>query len=168
RDMLLTKLKAAAGAFLAVAVAGFGAGALSYGTAAAKQDEKGGAVAPKDLGKAAQDEVRKLQEKRRDLLREALKVHELEYVAGRGRLEHAAATAGRLLSAELDLTGNDAERVAAHERHFEKWREFAAEARLKYGAGKISRADLLDAEALALEARIGLLKAGGKPKRAEE
>jgi hypothetical protein len=65
--------------------------------------------------KATQAEVRKLQEKRRDLLRDALEGREKLYQKGR---------------AELD--------------------------------------GVIEAKALALEAEIGLLKAGGKAKKAEK
>ena len=69
----------------------------------------------------------------------------------------------RLLAAELDLAAKDAERIAAYEKHLGKAQACVEIAKARQKAGRV-----LDAQAFALEAEIGLLKAGGKPKKAEK
>jgi hypothetical protein len=120
------------------------------------------------LDKATLAEVRKLQEKRRDLLREALLVREKLFQSARAPLREVVETSKQLLTAELELAATGAERVAAHERHFEKALAFSKVARARHESGRGTFADVLDAEALFLEAKIGWLKAGGKLKKAKK
>jgi hypothetical protein len=120
------------------------------------------------LDKETLAQVRKLQEKRRDVLREALVGREKLYQGGRAELGGVVEASKRLLAAELDLAAKDAERIAAHERHLEKARALVEFAKARKQAALGTEADVLDARALALEAEIGLLKAGGKPKKTEK
>ena len=85
---------------------------------------EGRALAPrgKVLDKETAAQVRKLQEKRRDLLRQALDERMRLWKAGRIQMEEVVGPAKRLLAAELELAATDAERIAAHERLFETGR----------------------------------------------
>jgi outer membrane protein TolC len=112
--------------------------------------------------------VRKLQAERRDLLREALGLGERQFRSGHGTLGEVVEASKRSLAAELDLAATDAERVAAHERHFKTVRSFAEVVRARHAAGRMQLADLHEAQAFTVEAKIGLLKAGGKLKKDEK
>src|SRR4051812_21629800 len=83
--------------------------------------------------KATLAEVRKLQEKRRALLRQALDVRTKLYQSGRAELDGVIDTSKRLLAAELDLA-TGAERVAALERQHEKAQAFVEIAKAKHKA----------------------------------
>jgi outer membrane protein TolC len=120
------------------------------------------------LDKATLAKVRKLSEERRDLLRETLTVREKLYQSGRAEMSQVLETSKRLLAAELDLAATGAERVAAHKRQFETAHALVEIAKARRAAGRGNFADVLDAQALSLEAQIGLLKAGGKLKKAEK
>jgi hypothetical protein len=117
------------------------------------------------LDKATLAEVRKLQEKRRDLLREALEGRQKLYQAARSEMRDVVETSRRLLKAELDLAETDAERIAAHEKQLEMAQALIEVAKARKAAARGTHADILDAEALSLELQIGLLKAGGKLKK---
>ena len=120
------------------------------------------------LDKETAAEVRKLQEKRRDLLRQALEVRMKLYQSARAELDGVIETAKRLLAAELDLAATGAERIAAHERHLKKAQMLVEVAKGRHAAGRGTAAAVLDAQASSLEATIGFLKAGGKLKKAEK
>jgi hypothetical protein len=120
------------------------------------------------LDKETLAEVRKLQEKRRDLLRDATEQRMKLYQSARCTLGEVMEMSKRLLSAELDLAATDAERIAAHERHFEKAQVLPEIARARQEAARGTASEVLDAQAFFLEAKIGLLKAGGKLKKAEK
>lgn len=120
------------------------------------------------LDKATLAEVRTLQEKRRDLLRDAFEQRTKLFQAGRAEMGQALEAAKRLLAAELDLAATDAERIAAHEKQIEKARALVELARARKKAALGTEADVLDAQALVLEAEVGLLKAGGKLKKEEK
>ncbi len=120
------------------------------------------------LDKETQAAVRALQEKRRDLLREALEARVKLYQTARAPLGEVIATARQLLAAELDLAGTPAERVAAHERLYERAQAWVEVAKVRHAAARGVLAEVQEAQALSLEAAIGLLKAGGKPKPAEK
>jgi predicted metal-dependent HD superfamily phosphohydrolase len=123
-----------------------------------------GAPPPGGIDKETAAAVRKLQEKRRDLLREALEVRAKLYQAARAELGEVLATSKRLLEAELDLAATGAERIAAYEKQVERAEAWVEIARAKQAAGRGTGGDVLDAQAFVLEAQIGLLKAGGKVK----
>jgi hypothetical protein len=120
---------------------------------------------PKALDKATLAEVRKLQEERRKLLTEALAVREKLYQGGRAELDGALETSKRLLAVESDLAATRAEIIAAHERHLKTALALVEVAKAKHESGRGTHASVLDAKGSALEAQIGLLKAGGKKKR---
>jgi hypothetical protein len=178
KAMLVAKFKTAAGMLLAVALTGLGAGLVYYGTAAAQPGGKKGdpvspqkqtdKPAPKAPGDAKLGEARKLQEKRLNLLRQSLELREKLCQNGRAEIGGVIEASKRLLAAELDFAAKDAERIDAHERLLRKARALVELARAKKMAALGTEADVLDAQALALEAEIGLLKAGGKPKKAEK
>ena len=117
------------------------------------------------LDKTTLAEVRKLQEKRRDALREALAVRETLFRRANGPLEGVVKTAKQLRAAELDLATTDGERIAAHQSYFEKARLWSEIVKARREAARATAADALEAQAISLEAEIGLLKAGGKPKQ---
>jgi hypothetical protein len=112
--------------------------------------------------------VRKLQEKRRDLLREALDVRAKLYQSARAELAGVIETSRRLLTAEIELAATGAKRIAAHERQYKMAQAWVEIAKAKLAAGRGHGGEVLDARAFSLEAQIGLLKAGGKVKKAEK
>lgn len=120
------------------------------------------------LDKATLAEVRKLQEKRRDLLREALAEREKLYQASRVEIREVVEASRRVLAAELELAATDAERIAAHQRHIEMGQWLVEIARARHQAARGIHADVLEAQAFSLEAKIGLLKAGGKLKKTDK
>lgn len=133
---------------------------------------EGSATAPRPSGpaldKATLAEVRKLQERRRDILREALEVNQKLYQTGHGTMGAIIEASKRLLAVELDLAATGAERIAAHETHLEKIRAFVQFAKASRMTARGTVADELDAQDACLEAEIGLLKAGGKLKKKEK
>ncbi len=116
--------------------------------------------------------VRKLQEKRRDVLRRAIDTRFDLYQFGRIKdgevVVQVVGSSKRLLAVELDLATTRAERIAAHERHLGLAQKLAAIAKSRFEnppAGAMNGpALMLDGQAALLEAQIGLLKAGGKLK----
>jgi hypothetical protein len=133
-----------------------------------EQGEKKGDQVGSAPDQATLAEVRKLQEKRRDVLRDALAVHQKLFQTGHGTLDGIVGTSKRLLAAELDLATTDGERIAVHERHVEQARLWFALAKARQEAGRGTAVEALEAQAAVLEAEIGLLKAGGKRKKAEQ
>jgi outer membrane protein TolC len=133
---------------------------LAAGVTQGREPAPGAAVPDKETA-----EVRKLQEKRRDLLRQALEVRVKLYQSARAELEGALETSKRLLTAEVDLAATKAERIAAHERYVKTSEMLIEVARARYEAARGTKADVFDAQATTLEAQIGLLKAGGKLKK---
>jgi outer membrane protein TolC len=133
---------------------------------------EGRAPAPETTGpvldKATREEVRKRQEKRRDLLRQALESHLQLYRASRVEMNAVMGTSKQLLTAELDLATTKAERIAAYERQLKTAQTLVEVAKARQEAGRSTGADVLDSEAFALGVEIGLLKAGGKLKKEEK
>src|SRR5262245_11824911 len=86
---------------------------LAAGVTEGRAPAPGAAV----LDRETAAEVRKLQEKRRDLLRQALDVRMKLYQSARAELDGVIETSKRLLAAEVELAATGAERIAAHERH---------------------------------------------------
>jgi outer membrane protein TolC len=125
-------------------------------------------VAGPALDKTTLAEVHKLQEKRRDVLRDTLAVREKLYQTGRSTLDGIVKTSKQLLAAELELATTGGERIAAHQRHFEKARLWFELAKARHEAGRGEPGEVLDAQAVLLAAEIGLLKAGGKRKHVEK
>src|SRR5262245_34451941 len=97
------------------------------------------------LDKATLAEVRKLQEKRRDLLRKAIEARMKLYQLARAKLDGVAEMSGRLLAAELDLAATAAERIAAHEAHLKTAQALVEVAKGSRDAGIGTAADVLDA-----------------------
>ncbi len=120
------------------------------------------------LDKAITAEVRKLWEKRRDVLRQAIELREKLYRSGRVDLGEVVETSKRLLTAELGLAATGAERIAAHERHLEKARAHVELAKERLERARGAHLQVLDAQDACLEAEIGLLKAGGKSKQVKK
>jgi hypothetical protein len=120
------------------------------------------------LDKATAAEVRKLQEERRKVLREALAVRAKLYQSARAELGEVIKTAKQLLAVELSLAATNPERIAAHERHLKVAQSWVEIAKAKHAAGRGTVAAVLEARDAVLEAKIGLLKAGGKLKKVEK
>jgi hypothetical protein len=120
------------------------------------------------LDKETAAEVRKLQEKRREVLRQALEVRMKLYQSARAELDGVIETSKRLLAAEVDLAATGAERIAAHERHLKIAQMLVEVAKARRQAARGTEIGVLDAQAFSLEAQIGLLKAGGKLKKVKK
>jgi hypothetical protein len=120
------------------------------------------------LDKAIAAEVRKLLEERRTILRDVLDSREKLYQLARAELGQVLEVSKRLLAVELELATTAEERVAAYERCLEKAQAWVAVAKAKKAAGRGTEADVQDARDRCLELQIGILKAGGKLKKAEK
>ena len=124
----------------------------------------GWAVAAPVPEKKDSPEVKALLKERRDVLTKAVEARSQEYEAGRGTQAALLEVSRELLKVKLELATKPAERVAAHEEHFNamrKWEELVKEG---YEAGRIKAADYFEMRAARLGAEIGLRRAGGKPK----
>jgi hypothetical protein len=119
---------------------------------------------PERKAKPDSPEVKKLLREWRDALKEEAKARLQEFEAGCGTLASLLDVFRKLLDAELEVASKPAERVAAHERHFDMMRKVEAITREGYEAGRVKAADKSQAWAARLEAEIGLRRAGGKPK----
>jgi hypothetical protein len=134
------------------------AGALLAGWAVA---------APVPQKKGDSPEVKALLKERRDALAKAVEARSAEYLAGRGTQAAMLRVCRELLKVKLELAMEPAERIAAHEEHFNAMRKFAEVVKEGFEAGRIKAADHFEMHAARLEAEIGLRRAGGKPKEAK-
>lgn len=109
-------------------------------------------------------QIRQLQKERRNILAQAVEARKKQILAGQLGIEELC-RAGRMLhQAELDLAVSKAERIRAHEQHFEFLQAMEKAMDLRFQTGQVSRADNLLMRAERLQAEIGLLKAGGTPR----
>lgn len=136
---------------------------LAAGVTGARAPAPGASI----LDKATATEVRTFQDQRREILRKALDAREKLYQAGRVEMSGVVETSKRLLTVELDLAATGADRIAAHEKHLEKMLALIDLAHAKFRGGRANYPDVLDAQDAYVEAKIGLLQAGGKLKKAE-
>jgi outer membrane protein TolC len=120
------------------------------------------------LDKATQAQVRKLLEERRDALRKVIEARQKEFEVGRGSLDGLLRTARKLLQAELELATTPAQRIAAHQAHYDIAKKVEEMNATRYDAGRLSFADYQESRAARLAAEIALLRAGGKPKKDAE
>jgi hypothetical protein len=123
----------------------------------------GWAVAAPVPEKKDSPEVKALLKERRDLLKTAVLARSQELAAGRGTLAPLLHVSRELLKAELELATTPAERVAAHESHFNAMRKAEEQVKRAYDVGLMKAADYHEMRAARLEAEIGLRRAGGKP-----
>jgi hypothetical protein len=119
------------------------------------------------LDKATQEKVRELLKERRDVLRKALEARQQAYRAGRGTWEGVVKVSRRLLGAELDLAGGQAERVAAYQSHLDRVRKLEEVTKALYEAGQVDFAEMQLARAARLKAEVEFLRAGGKRPKAK-
>jgi hypothetical protein len=124
----------------------------------------GWAVAAPVPEKKDSPEVKALLKERRDVLKKEALARSEEFEAGVGTLASLLNVSRELLKTELELATKPAERVAAHEGHFNAMRKLEELVKEGYEAGRIKAADHFEMRAARLEAEIGLLRAGGKPK----
>jgi hypothetical protein len=116
------------------------------------------------LDKATLAKVRELQKKRRDALRDAQAMVQALYVNARIELSEVVETSRQLLTAELELAATGAERIAAYERLLETAQMLVGITKARLENARGTMICVRAAQALSLEAQIGLLKAGGKLK----
>src|SRR4051812_44441542 len=107
---------------------------------------------PPALDKGPQAGGRKLQGKRRAILGAALESREKLYQSGRAELDGVIETSKRLMAAEVDLAATGAERIAAHERQYEKAQALIEIAKARHQAARGTEIGVLDARAFSLEA----------------
>jgi hypothetical protein len=86
------------------------------------------------------------------------------YLAGRDTWHLVQDLSCKLLEAELELAAGAAERVAAHERHFDVMRKMDKLVKKRFEAREVNSAHYHEVRAARLKAEIGLRRAGGKPK----
>ena len=163
RAMLVKKLKIAT-AVLLMAGTVIGAALLAHRPTAA-QPPAGPARAKTERPQADGPEIKALLKEREEVLKKEVSALSDQFEAGRGLLTPLLAASRELLKAQLELATKPAERVAAHERHFNalrKWEQIVKDA---YEAGRMNAAAHFEMRAARLEAEIGLLRAGGKPQK---
>jgi hypothetical protein len=114
------------------------------------------------LDKATDAQVRKLQEERREALREVIRLRLLRARAGSGHPTALLAPARRLLEAELELAAGPADRVAAHQRHWRLMKQVEEMAFALRKAGGASVDDYQELRAARLEAEVALIRVAGK------
>jgi outer membrane protein TolC len=90
------------------------------------------------------------------------------YQSARAELDGVIETSKRLLATEVDLAATSAERIAAHEKHLKTAQALVEIAKERLERSRGTHIGVLDAQDACLEAQIGLLKAGGKVKKAEK
>jgi hypothetical protein len=110
-------------------------------------------------------EVRKLQLKVVEVLKEGVRGREAEYKAGRATSDSLLEVAKALRDAQLDLTAKPAERVAAHQAYLKVVADADQLSAARYSSGRCSLTDHCLMRAERLRAEIELRKAGGKPPR---
>lgn len=89
-----------------------------------------------------------------DTAKKAFEAHKQEFVAGKIVPETVFSAAQRLLTAEVQRGRSKADRVAAYEANLERAMDVVKVAREKLEAGRISNADVDDAECFRLEAEF--------------
>jgi hypothetical protein len=109
-------------------------------------------------------EVKKLLKERRDALTKAAEARWQEFAVGVGTQASLVNVSRELLKAELELAARPADRVAAHERHFNLMRKVEKTAKEGHDTGRVKDANYQEARAARLEAEVGLRPAGGKPR----
>jgi RNA polymerase sigma factor (sigma-70 family) len=102
--------------------------------------------------------MRKLLKERRDMAELEVKVRYAQYLAGAQAVTLDLILEGskRLLKAELELSEKKADRLAAYEQFVKLTKEIAEICKRKFEAGRISQADLAQAEYERLDAEIAL------------
>jgi RNA polymerase sigma factor (sigma-70 family) len=91
-----------------------------------------------------------------------------EYVAGRGTLDILLGSSRRLLEAELALSNNKADHVAAWESHWQRMNQVYLINLGRYNAGRISVQDLKEAEYYRIDAEIGVERAKAQLKQSRK
>jgi hypothetical protein len=91
-----------------------------------------------------------------------------EFFVGRGTLDIYLNSSRRLLAAELDLSSNQADHVAAWETHRQRMQAVYDLNRERYNAGRLSLQDVEDSHYYCLDAEIGLERAKAQVKRNQE
>jgi hypothetical protein len=122
-------------------------------------------AAEKELDAKTKEKIKKLQLKRRDVLKEAMRIARQEYEMGRQTSDALLDLGKELLQAELDVATKAEERLAAHTAYLEVARKTEAHAKVGYEAGRMPARAYLRAQAVRLEAEVGWLKAGGKARK---
>ena len=102
--------------------------------------------------------IRKLLKERRDMAELEVKVRYDKYRAGAqdATLDLILEGSKRLLKAELELSEKKADRLAAREQFVKLTKEIAEIVKAKYNVGRVSQADLAQAEYERLDAEIAL------------
>lgn len=162
--MFVTKMKTALSAVLALIVVG-GAGVSTYylrAQAPAPKQEDVRQSAVKALADLGLDKpptlMEKLLDKRREMAAQEMRIRYEKYRAGAqdATLDLALAGSKRLRKAELELSKNQADRLAAHEKHLKLMKEIVKICQAKYTVGRISLADYSQAEYERMDAEIEL------------
>lgn len=97
-----------------------------------------------------------------DVAREEMRLRYQELQAGRGSVEAIASASRRVLDAQNLASDKKEERIAALEAHLKTLREMEDAAKVRYDAGKVSKADQLVFTYLRLEAELLLQREKGK------
>lgn len=105
------------------------------------------------------DEIRKLVQKRRDVLKQLVAVQIQEYRTGRVDMAAILTAQRQLLDAELELNADRSKHAKLLADFVELAKSVEMVARKRYQAAETSVADVLEAQAARLEAETRLLRA---------
>ncbi len=103
-------------------------------------------------------EISNLLKKRRDTLQRAVTLLTAQYQTGTVPFEWVYRAQRDVLRATLDLDISDAERIAALRQNQETAKGLVKLTKGRLGAGAVTEVDVVQAEAVLLEARIELLR----------
>jgi hypothetical protein len=161
--MWMTKLKVAAVVFLAGGIVTGGAGILSFRTPAATSADAPAPAAKKTVPPRPppQDnaKIKDLLKARLEAVKTEWDARHREFLAGRGTQDILFNSAKRLLNSQLEVSATKAERLAAHEEHLERMKEYKQVNDARFNAGRIPIQDKAQADYECLDAEIRLERA---------
>jgi hypothetical protein len=137
------------------------AGALTYPTLAARQNEGKEPEKPAPAAKA-EDRLQTLLKERVDAAKSELEARKQEYDVGRTTLDHMLGAAKRLLVAQQELTDKKADQIAALEAYLKLTTQAEKESKAGFEAGRITQANVAESTYYRLEAEIWLERAKAK------
>ncbi len=165
KAMFMTKVKTAAVTVLVVAVLAAGATVLAYPRQPGPPADQRTAEKKADEPKRTDDKAKVLDElmkARLEAAETALDGRMKEFEVGKGSLDILLGASKRWLSAKLELSNKNQDRIAALDAHFERMKEIESENQRRFDAGKVNIMDLAQAKFYRLDAEIELERAKAK------
>ncbi len=156
RTMLLTKLKMAAAAVLAVGVLGFGANALRPQGQAAEEQSGQPVVAQAPAKDERATRLKELLAKRTEVAEKEFEARRAEWEAGKLYFDFLTASAKRLLTARLEEAETKARRIDIREAYLKVVKEFEDVITAQYEAGRKPIAEVCQIQYERMTAEIEL------------